>query len=407
MTGPAAPPPAAPSPAGPPPAALGDFGGTVRRTPSAVVRPASAREVADVLLRHGPARPDGQAPGAGPVVPRGCGHSTDGSSLTGGVTLDMRALAAIREVGGDRVRVEAGATWREVLDATLPHGLTPPVLTDLLDMTVGGTLSAGGVGGASHVHGPQTANVIALEVVTGDGAIVRCSASENRPLFDAVRGGMGRHGVITAATLRLVPAPRHVLACTVPCRDAAGLLAVQTRTRADHISGQAKPSETGGWRYEAKAVLYDADAPPPGLECTQVEALPYPEFADRLRPDVLELVALGEWERPHPWAMAFLPGAAAARVIEDTLAAMGPADLGLSGIVLVKALTGIEAVPEPVLFGLLRTASPGCASPEEMIAANRDFRARARAAGGRPYPAAAPENDRPAPEDGRPAAEEG
>jgi hypothetical protein len=307
------------------------------------------------------------------VVPRGCGHSTDGNSLTCGISLDMRALAAIREVGADRVRLEAGATWREVLDATLPHGLTPPVLTDLLDLTVGGTLSAGGVGGTSHVHGPQTATVIDLEVVTRDGAIVRCSASENRPLFDAVRGGMGRHGVITAATLRLVPAPRHVLACTVPCRDPAGLLAVQTRTRADHISGQAKPSETGGWRYEAKAVLYDADAPPPGLECTETEALPYADFADRLRPDVRELVALGEWARPHPWAMAFLPGAAAAGLIADTLAAMGPADLGLSGVVLVKALTGIDAVPDPVLFGLLRTASPGCASPEEMIAANRAF----------------------------------
>ncbi|MFC5747771.1 FAD-binding protein [Actinomadura rugatobispora] len=390
--------------------ALGDFGDMVRRTPVEVVRPASAREVADVMLRHGPARPlsgDGHGPspggrqGAQAVVPRGCGHSTDGSSLTGGVSLDMRALAAIGEVRGDRVRVEAGATWREVLDAALPHGLTPPVLTDLLDLTVGGTLSAGGVGGASHVHGPQTANVIDLEVVTREGAVVRCSASENRTLFGAVRGGMGRHGVITAATLRLVPAPRRVLACTVPCRDAAGLLAVQTRTRADHISGQARPSEGGGWRFEAKAVLYDADEPPPGLECTEAEALPYPGFADRMRPDVQELIVLGEWARPHPWAMAFLPGAAAARLIEDTLAAMGPADLGLSGIVLVKALTGIDGVPDPVLFGLLRTASPGCASTEEMIEANRVFLARARAAGGRPYP----EDGRPtAPRDGQAAA---
>ena len=358
---------------------MGDFGGMVSMTPREVVRPASAREVAGVLLRHGPDA----------VVPRGCGHSTDGSSLTRGVSLDLRTLAAVGEVRHDRVRVEAGATWREVLDATLPHGLGPPVLTDLLDLTVGGTLSAGGVGGTSHVHGPQTATVIELEVATRDGAVVRCSASRNRPLFDAVRGGMGRHGVITAATLRLAPAPRRVLACTVPCRDAAALLAVQTRTRADHISGQARPAEGGGWRYEAKAVLYDAETPPPGLECTEVESLPYRDFADRMRPDVEELIELGEWARPHPWAMAFLPGAAAARLVEQTLAAMGPADLGLSGIVLIKALTGVDGVPDPVLVGLLRTASPGCAAPEEMAAANRDFLARARAAGGRPYPAPA------------------
>ncbi|GAA2417592.1 hypothetical protein GCM10010191_30280 [Actinomadura vinacea] len=363
--------------------AMGDFGGTMRRTPREVVRPASAREVAAVLARAG---------GTIPVVPRGCGHSTDGRSLTGGISLDMRALAAIRPVRdapvhGGRVLVEAGATWREVLEATLPHGLTPPVLTDHLDMTVGGTLAAGGVGGTSHVHGLQTAAVLELEVATADGALLRCSPSRDRELFDAVRGGAGRHGIITGAALRLVPAPRRVLSCKIPCRDAAELLRVQTGTRADHVSGQARPSEDG-WRYEAKAVLYDADAPPPGPACTEVEELGYLDFADRMRPDVEELIALGEWARPHPWAMAFLPGRAAAAFIERTLAAMGRAELGLSGVVLIKALTGVDGIADPVLFGLLRTASPGCAPVGAMLAANRDFHAGARAAGGRPYPPA-------------------
>ncbi|MEW2356008.1 FAD-binding protein [Spirillospora sp. NPDC029432] len=357
-----------------------DFGGLVRRTPEEVVRPATDREAAAAARRG--------------AVPRGRGHSTGGQSLTGGVSLDTGGLAGVHAIGADRVSVGAGATWRDVLAATLPHGLMPPVLTDLLDLTVGGTLSAGGVGGTSHVHGTQACNTLDLDVATRDGEIVRCSPAVNRPLFDAVRAGMGRHGVITRATLRLVPAPRHVLSCKAACRSAAELLRLQAGVRADHLSGQARPAEAG-WRYEFRAVLYEGEAPPPGLPAgaeVEVERLPFAEFADRMRPDVEELIVLGEWDRPHPWAMAFLPGARAAAFVERTLAAMGPADLGLSGLVLIKALKvtgtpGLRAPAAPVLLGLLRTASLGYAPPEDMVTANERFTAEAAAAGGVPYPA--------------------
>jgi hypothetical protein len=361
-----------------------DFGGSAWMVPRRVVRPSSAHDVTAALV-------DGHD--GTPVVARGCGHSTDGRSLTDGILIDMRALATIHEVRDGSVRVDAGATWREVLEATLPQGLTAPVLTDILDVTVGGTLSAGGIGGTSHIHGTQAGNVIELEVATPDGDIVRCSPSHNRRLFDAIRGTR-LNGVITKAVLRLVPAPRSVLSCRVPCEDAAGLLRVQSRTWTDHFSGQVMASETG-WRYEAKVVVFDGTEPPPGIEPSEVETIPYRDFADRMRPDVEELVANGEWARPHPWATAFLPGSRAAPFIEDTLAELTPEDLGLSGVILVRALkgTGDPGVPglgglaDPVLFGLLRTASPGCAPAEAMAAANRDFHVRVLAAGGLPYPA--------------------
>ncbi|SNT61802.1 FAD/FMN-containing dehydrogenase [Actinomadura meyerae] len=347
-----------------------DFGGIVLRSPARVVRPRSAAEVVDAVRE---AAADGLD-----AVPRGLGHSTFGQSLTTGVSLDMRGLAGVREVGGRHAAVGAGTSWREVLAATLPHGLTPPVLTDHLDVTVGGTVSAGGIGGTSHVHGTQADNVLALEVVAG-GRAVTCSPAERPELFDAVRGGLGGHGVITAATLRLVPAPERVLSCTIPCRSAGDLLRVQREVRAEHISGQVKPSEGGGWRFEAKAVLYgDGGAPPPGT--AETERLAYADFADRMRPDVAELVALGEWARPHPWGMVFLPAPRAAAVIGATLAEMAPDDLGLSGVILVKALRD-----GTVLFSVLRTASPGCASVAEMLAANRRLLDRARAAGGTRY----------------------
>ena len=91
------------------------------------------------------------------------------SMARAGIVGDISRLRAIR-VENDRVVVEAGATWREVLGATLPRGLTPPVLTDYLDLSVGGTLAVGGVGGTTSHFGVQCDNVLALEVVTGQGS---------------------------------------------------------------------------------------------------------------------------------------------------------------------------------------------------------------------------------------------
>ncbi|WUH96183.1 FAD-binding protein [Spirillospora sp. NBC_00431] len=364
-----------------------DFGGVVERSPVRVVRPRSAGEVARAVREAAAQGLD--------AVPRGLGHSTYGQSLTGGVSIDLRDLTGVEIVdgagGGARHAVAAaGTTWREVLAATLPHGLAPPVLTDYLDVTVGGTISAGGVGGTSHLCGTQAENVLALDVVVDGGEPVVCSPAVRPGLFDAVRAGLGRHGVITRATLPLVPAPERVLCCTVPCRDAADLLRVQREVHADDISAQVKPSADGeGWIYEAKVSRFGHGAePPPGT--TETEDLPYFDFCDRMRPDVEELVRLGEWVRPHPWAMVFLPGAHAAAVIEATLADMTTDDLGHSGVILVKALRVgyvpmLAAPDDPVLFSVLRTASPGCASVARMLAANGALLARARAVGGTRY----------------------
>ena len=94
-----------------------------------------------------------------------------------------------------------------MLRATLAQGKTPPVLTDYLELSVGGTLIVGGVGGTTSAFGVQSDNVIDMEVVTGEGKKVTCSTSDNAGLFNAVRAGLGQVGVITKATLKLVAAP--------------------------------------------------------------------------------------------------------------------------------------------------------------------------------------------------------
>jgi FAD/FMN-containing dehydrogenase len=91
-------------------------------------------------------------------------HPTFGrAQVPSGIVADISTLRYVGPVEGDRVVVEGGATWSDVLRATLPQGKTPPVLTDYLELSVGGTLIVGGVG----------------------------VASNNVDLFNAVRAGLG------------------------------------------------------------------------------------------------------------------------------------------------------------------------------------------------------------------------
>ena len=139
-----------------------DFGHLVHRRPLAVLEPGSVEDIARLIrfaARHGIS-----------VAARGEGHSAFGQSqVRDGVVIDMRRLARVHRVDATSVVVDAGVTWRTLLDATLERGLTPPALTDYQDLSVGGTLSVGGIGGAAFRHGAQVDNVVALDVVTGEG----------------------------------------------------------------------------------------------------------------------------------------------------------------------------------------------------------------------------------------------
>ena len=140
------------------------------------------------------------------VAARGTAHSAGGQTLApGGLVVAMRSLARIGPINlADRwIEVEAGALWSEVLAETLVHGLRPPVIPDWLEMTVGGTLSFGGIGAESFRAGTQTDHVLELEVVTGTGETLCCSAARNSALFNAVRAGLGQFGIITRARLAL------------------------------------------------------------------------------------------------------------------------------------------------------------------------------------------------------------
>lgn len=170
-----------------------DFGRIIVRKPQLVVCPASTEDVACVVRFAGR--------NSLTVATRGGGHSQTGQSLSDQIVLDMTSLRQVTSVREDSVTTQAGIKWRALVEHLAPEHLSPPVLTNNLDVTVGGTLSMAGLGVASWRHGTQADNCLELEVVTGAGEIVHCSPSENQDLFDAVRCGAGQFGVITEAVL--------------------------------------------------------------------------------------------------------------------------------------------------------------------------------------------------------------
>ncbi|WP_394829032.1 FAD-binding protein [Pendulispora albinea] len=345
-----------------------DFGHIVRALPRAVLRPGS---VADILTITRFAAEHGL-----PLTARGAGHSLHGQSqVASGIVIDMTTLATIHRVSADRVVVDAGALWSRVLDATLSHGLTPPVLTDYLETTVGGTLSAGGIGGMSHRHGLQVDQIASCDVVIGDGTMVRCSPEENRALFDAVRAGHGRCGIMVSATLALVPAYAHARVYRFTYSDLREFLADQRRLvverRADYVEGFITPGASNGWGFVLEAARFTdsvAELDDMGLHGTpDVKDMPYRDFAHRVRLAEDLFRSTGEWHCPHPWWNAFIPESATPKIVTEALGQLTPADLGgKSGLILLypfrtEHLTAplLRSPDEPIayLFAVLPTAA--------------------------------------------------
>ncbi|MFF0477718.1 FAD-binding oxidoreductase [Streptomyces sp. NPDC004284] len=165
--------------------------------PVAVVAAASAQDVVTAVR---------WAAGRGiPVAVQATGHggvSTDGALLITTRRLHQVTVDAERRVA----RVEAGATWREVIDAAAAHGLAPLSGSFSGVGAVGYTLG-GGIGLLSREYGFAADHVLALDLVTADGRPRHVTADTEPDLFWAVRGGGGGFGVVTAFEVRLFPVP--------------------------------------------------------------------------------------------------------------------------------------------------------------------------------------------------------
>ena len=146
-----------------------DFGSGVRRLPVAVLRP---RSIDDIVRIAAYANKTGRK-----LAMRGQGHSLYGQAqVEGGIIIDSSTLNVLRPHGDDLLDAQPGALWNDVAKVALGRGRTPPVMVDALMLSVGGTLSVGGIGETSYREGCQVDHVSELDVVTAAGDHLTCSA---------------------------------------------------------------------------------------------------------------------------------------------------------------------------------------------------------------------------------------
>lgn len=383
-------------------AAADDYGHIVHRTPAAVLRPGSVDDVVKMIRFCNTHDID--------VAPRGQGHATfGGGQVDGGLVIETSTFNQIGTPAGGAVTVGAGVKWRDLLLSTLEHGLTPPVFTDYIELSVGGTLTVGGIGGQTHQHGAQVDNVLELQVVTGAGELVRCSPTARADLFHAVLAGLGQVAVIVEATVRVVAAPtgtvRHYL---LPYTDLKTYLADQRTLTAErrfaYVEGQVTTDSSGAYAsYLIEAVSYDADVP----EATLLAGLSYDtsgvqrttptyfDFIDRVGPVAEQLKEAGIWAYAHPWLNLLVPGARTAEVVGEILAGTTTADVG-AGLILLYPLdrarlnAPLLSMPDdtvPYLFAILAAVpATETATVERLLTANRAAYDKVAAAGGTQYP---------------------
>lgn len=325
-----------------------NFGHIVDATPRVLLRPASVDDVIETVRF---ARERGLH-----VATRGAAHSQSHLGVSdGGILLDMTSLGRCLRVDGDALTadVEGGAIWRDVVRATVSELLVPPVLTNNLSVTVGGTLSIAGIGVASFRHGTQGDQVAELDVVTGEGELVTCAPDRDPDLYWSVISGLGQVGIIVRARLRLRRAKPMTRTYYLLYDDTARFFADSKRAmedgRWDHMESWASPCPQGTkpvngrrqvfarWFYPAHFTAeFEAGHPPDDralldgyrpFETLYTDDLPILDFLERLVP-VFDLWKRGgTWEHVHPWMETVLPWETAPALLDAIMPDLPPSIL--------------------------------------------------------------------------------
>jgi glycolate oxidase len=181
-------------------------------TPDVVVRPRSTKEVSEIVKIA--------AGNKIPIVPRGGASWWLGGSVPykGGIVLDLTSMNNTIDVDEKNLTVTAdcGVTWKEMEDVlerkSFFLGTRPG---SAASATVGGWISTGGVGIGSYKYGSVGDLVRSLEVVLPNGEIIQTGNKELASHGSGYNlnwlfvGGEGTLGVITKATLKIIPKPEE------------------------------------------------------------------------------------------------------------------------------------------------------------------------------------------------------
>jgi hypothetical protein len=177
--------------------------GAIDRRPAVIVKVADVDDVQAVVKL---ARDTGHE-----LAIRSGGHSAAGHSVSdGGIVLDLSDMKGIEiDVEGKTAWAETGLTAGEYTAVVGEHGLVTG-FGDTGSVGIGGITVGGGVGFLVRKFGLTIDDLLAAEVVTADGRLLRVDADTEPDLFWAIRGGGGNFGVATRFRYRLHELPSIV-----------------------------------------------------------------------------------------------------------------------------------------------------------------------------------------------------
>jgi FAD/FMN-containing dehydrogenase len=169
----------------------------IDQRPAAVATPES---VDDVVAAVDHARAVGLR-----VAVQGTGHGARHDLRDGTLLINTARMTGVEiDVEARVARVAAGAIWSDVVDAAVGHGLTA-LHGSAHDVGVVGYTLGGGVGWLARKHGLSSSSLLAAQVVTADGTVVRADRETNPDLLWALKGGGGNFGVVTEVEIALYP----------------------------------------------------------------------------------------------------------------------------------------------------------------------------------------------------------